>query len=71
MNAADCAQAADLSMVINRVVPDALAPDVVALGLLTYLTALAGSATPEQRHRMAVLACNAASELAHVPLPPN
>ncbi|MBB5204415.1 hypothetical protein HNQ51_001729 [Inhella inkyongensis] len=69
MTEADSAAAAELAIQVNLSVPDHLAPDVVAMGLLTYLTALAATATREQRRRMAVMACNAAAELAETVLP--
>jgi hypothetical protein len=67
MTEADSAAATDLAIQLNLVVPDHMPPDVVALGLLSYLTSLANTATRDERHRMAVMTCNAAAELAGLP----
>jgi len=67
MTEADSIAATDLAMQFNQLVPDHLAPDVVALGLLSYLTSLAKTVTRDERHRIAVMTCNAAAELAGVP----
>lgn len=69
MTEAEATAAEEFALALNRAIPDHLAPDAVALSLLTYLTALAESATPQERHHITVLTCNAAGELAGVSLP--
>lgn len=59
----------DIALALNRAVPDHLAADAVACGLLTYLVALARTSSPSMRHRIAVMTTNAAAELAGVPRP--
>lgn len=60
---------AEIALILNSAVPDHLSEHAVACGLLTYLVALARTAPPAQRHRIAVMTTNAAAELAGVALP--